>query len=554
MSDNILYSYYNQVQSERDITSTNFTKGQINFKWDAQGNMRFHPAKSYFRIRLKFNNTTGNAPNQVTRPLKPGLGIAPNMYIMDNLFQQMKVRINGKVVSEVTDYVPQIAALKRRIQQSEVRNDTLSKHMELSHGNFWERQNEVIYDGIDNSRLIQVGDSLSRPGHTDEDHIAVGAFGSPIPELYESKVTIANNINGPITLTESRFPISAIFRPGESIFVEAAGIGAHVGVINDLADGGTITLVNASGQPGGNAAELYTPAHIRRCPLTRNVVTQRARQAEYIELIWRPCMGFWQIEDYVSGRLHFELTPVVESSFKNYAIETLLKLTDAQLGEFNFEVVSMLLYAYTGYTKTPYSGTKEYHMQECMMQSQNLTTGTLTNKIFHVDERTTALTLAMQQGDAGFDTRFSRTKFKIRNDAESRLSRYYIQYKGIMLPSVIPDPESKIDGKTQIDYSTQNYYESLHYSGAYQKVNPESILTWKEKGPFYHYEWPMLGSTSTEVCVSTQFDFSWTGVDAGQASPFIGTILVDKPQICLFNHYNTKFSLSISDGVVKSVN
>lgn len=541
----VKYSYYNQVQAERDIQGAQFTRGQINFKWENMGHSLFYPAKSYFRVRVKLTQAGTESP------LLPQSGIAPNMYLVDNMFQQMRMRINGNVISSVDDYVPQISALKRRIQQAESRNDKLGKSLELSHSSFYDRLQVMIGGGIKTERQFHM--------HTEPPTELVAGLGEPIPHLrgawYQVVASPAGTQPGTIIVTTANADgavlplangllLSDIFSVGETIRF-LSGAPQQSGVIlsiNDTTSRMTIQAKTANGLDVATqvfARALHTHLHMRKIAKVPWGI-QRDRQSSFIELIWQPMMGFWQIEDYICGKFHFELTPVVESSLKNYVIES-IGAASADVDTFDFEVVSMLMYGYTGYSETARSGSKEYYTQECFMQAQNLTTASLTNKNFSVNPNTFALSLAIQQGGAGSDTRRSRTKFKLGNNEDLSLQRFYIQYKGVMLPRVIPDP--LYQPVAFVDYTTQNYYEMLHYSGAFNKSVPEDILTWQERGPFYHYEWPNPQNPSTGVSVSTQFAFK----NANAIRDYT-------PQVLLFHHYNNKFTVNMTNGQVTGIN
>jgi hypothetical protein len=530
LANKVDYSYYNQVNPESDLQGSAFTRGQINFKWNNEGHTRLNPSRSYFRVRINLSNATNTGPILDTQ------NIAPNMWLVDNMFQQMRMRINGTVVSSCDDYVPQIAALNRRIISSKSRLDTLGKSLDLSHANFYDRQNVILGNGIKTENQYHI--SLQPVMASEDDGILINEFD------VATQVTISIAVGGPpdidAYLTFTAIPngksVSDIFSVGEWLHITAvAETYGRVSSIDDTLGrvyiGDPIVALQAV-----NAGAVGRS--VRKVPQAP-YPAKRDRQTRSLELIWKPCLGFWNIDDWVCGRFHFEITPVILSTLKNYVIESIGALT-VDPATFHFEVESMLLYGYTGYTSTAISGTKQYQTHECFMQSQNLTTDSLTNKNFSVNPRTFALSLAFAQGDSGADTRYSRTKFKMQNDEELSLTRFYIQYKGVMLPRVIPDPSYLPSANKS--HIAQNYYEMLHYSGAIDKPDCEDIDTWKQRGTYYHFNWPLNDNPSTEVAVSTQFAFK-------TPNP-IATL---KPQVMLFHHYLNSFSVTVSDGVVTSV-
>lgn len=528
------YSYYNQVTCTRDISGDNFNRGQMNFHWDNEGQSMFNPARSYFRVRCKLTNAAGTAP------LFGDADIAPNMYLMDNIFQQMRMRVNGQTVSEIADYIPQISALKRRIQQSEHRSRILGQTMEFSSGSFYARQSEVCPSCFRSNANEPANPGYMGAGTTGA---VIGKFERPAAGFANARITFVSGPPDTITVDRCAYKMSDLVHVGQWLTTNNNG-GQRFQILSivDTDDGGTMSItvgqIVAAGQANIAAGNLnYANGHI---VLPKESLT---RGASEFELIWHPCMGFWQINDFLCGKFNFELTPQTNALMQQYVIESLLPTTNA---DYAFEVVSMILYAYTGYTNKPYTGTLNFSMQECEMQQQNLTTASLTNKTFSVQPNTFALTLAIQTGLAG-DSRYPLTKFKLPLEEELKLVRYYIQYKGIMLPRTIPDPQfiqTTSVNEFSIDYTKHNYYEMLQYSGAFDKTDCEDLFTWQQKGPFYHYEWPLQENAGTEVAVSTQFNWD----DAAT------TINESVPTVLLFSHYLTRLSIRCESGRCKSVN
>ena len=102
---------YEQHAPTRDITSTNFPNGAIHYRFETSGQKWWIPSRSYFRIRCKLTDKDGNQLHNTD-------GIAPNMGLASNLFQSAEFRINDKVVSRISDFMPQIDALETRLSKS----------------------------------------------------------------------------------------------------------------------------------------------------------------------------------------------------------------------------------------------------------------------------------------------------------------------------------------------------------------------------------------------------------------------------------------------------
>ena len=54
---------------------------------------KWNPSKSYLKFRMSLKKGDGT-------PLDTNYGLAPNMFCIDNIFQQIDMRINGVMVSE----------------------------------------------------------------------------------------------------------------------------------------------------------------------------------------------------------------------------------------------------------------------------------------------------------------------------------------------------------------------------------------------------------------------------------------------------------------------
>ena len=109
---------YHQVPPSRDCTTTNFTNGQISFKFQNSGTQWWIPAQSFVRLRVKLTKFNGNA-------LVAGDNIASNMSLASCLFRSAELRINDKTVSRISDFLPQIDALETRLNKSKAWIDSV---------------------------------------------------------------------------------------------------------------------------------------------------------------------------------------------------------------------------------------------------------------------------------------------------------------------------------------------------------------------------------------------------------------------------------------------
>jgi hypothetical protein len=583
------YSVFEQVQCERDISDANFTKGQQNFMFETEGIKSWNPYRSYFRARVQL--TKGDETQLDSRQL-----IALNMFAMDNCYQQMCVKCCGKELSSIQDYVPQIGNLTRRMKNSHQMLKSM-KQLVLSEPDIEQRINDMSAQGNDYSNpwqeKIRPGDvgTVALTGPTTAPLVAstITVLG-----LRADKTAAAGDLqqnHGRFTFTANALgggnqiqlgDTIRITEPGGAYSVDATYVQAVdaqngfftfqvgdnaefgggtnwvvvnsettrrtvVGVgttfTNDFVAGDVIEIEDVKYQVGdvpGDLALSILELPLATVAATANwsrIRTKETRRATNIELIWKPPMGIFDVDDYICGKWKIELTPVVASSLENYVVETVNNIQPGDTAiTYKFKVVDLMFYAYTGYDYGKKASNKSMPLSfiDCRAQSQNLTTTSLTDKTFVVNPSCEALTLFYQSENASSgDTSVSRSKLKIENDEELNLTRFYIKYGGYIRPSPIPDPS--LTGTT--DYISQNFYEQLMYSG--QKLlnsDIEPLETWKKRGMFFHYRFPKRKEKTERAYVSSQF-----------------SALTGRPQVFIVDHFRRNHKINIVDGYVKGV-
>ena len=132
-----------------------------------------------------------------------------------------------------------------------------------------------------------------------------------------------------------------------------------------------------------------------------------------------------------------------------------------------------------------YNGKENYDFTEVRGQPQTITTNSLVNEAFVVNKNSHTFSLAYQKPDAGDETRFSKTKFRMLNDYEKWITRHQLRINGETLPT--PLPQIDTDSGNNRDFATQQYYEMLNYNGTIYLDEPEALEDWFERGPYYSY-------------------------------------------------------------------
>ena len=101
---------YTQVSPSRDATGSNFSNGQIQFKFEHSSDEWMDLSKSYIRMRIDLNDTS--------LVLVDADNVAPAMNMVACMFQSMELQLNGTTISRVSDFVPQIDTLLKRTECS----------------------------------------------------------------------------------------------------------------------------------------------------------------------------------------------------------------------------------------------------------------------------------------------------------------------------------------------------------------------------------------------------------------------------------------------------
>ena len=262
----------------------------------------------------------------------------------------------------------------------------------------------------------------------------------------------------------------------------------------------------------------------------RNIGSRRVK--EY-ELCFKPCMGLFSLDEYLGGNWKLELTPHTNKKYQRYAIESIID-KDPDV-DYKLEVIDLNLYIWKGMAKSVDKGVKDYDFSEIRCQAQTITNQSSLNKAFVVNKNAYKFSIAFQKPDAGDVTNFSKSKFRMLNDYEKRVSRIQLRAFGETLPTPLPDID--FDSANNRDFSTQQYYEMLHYNRSIYLDEPEPLSEWQERGEYYTYVLPKKPNTkANRLYVTTEFK-------------------INNPEnflLLAFDHYYQGFELEYENGMVKS--
>ena len=294
----------------------------------------------------------------------------------------------------------------------------------------------------------------------------------------------------------------------------------------------------------------------------RQVHTNQALGKNEFEVIWRPPLGFFDVEHAIppGGQWNIEFNPANATDFRKNAIESMQQDLEvlrnpSQAGQFDLRIKEFQFYLYIMDAARFDHGDWYLDLQHTRCQTQNIPADctSLIQKNFDVHGKTNRLTLAFQDQSAGSDTRRSRSKLKIRPAEDERgidsslgqdlaLDRFFIQYTNNQKPS--PDYDGtfhSIEGDTrqdQTNFLVHRYVDSLMQADMFHTDGgAESFLDWIRRGPLYHFRWPK-DATENSTRVNVNFKFATRFADNLQH------------QIVLFSQWRTAYKIKHKNGRV----
>lgn len=517
-------TWYQEISPERNVEGVNFTTGEINFNWTFDSRGYWNPYRSYIKMRIRLNKpeTKIGAKTYPERQLSVNDRIAPSMFLFENLFQSMAISLNSIELSSISDYVPQVSALKYRMYKSDDHLNSYGSLTDFSQSDVWSRINDVSSDGYEsrntNSKTIIPGFVKSFANTTyilaDDSSKVTGVTGSTSDDPDFKKY---------------------LFVGDQVSFIDTSKVEDGTGLNVEEKNTYTVTAITSKSEivvtPKVNGTFTANKTQVVKIGYRK-----QSRRVQEFEIIAKPPLGFFDIDGWLpsaNGIYNLRLTPHASTVFQKYCIESVG--ADKVPGkDFNFQILSMNMYLMKGLGPAVIDKDMQFTIKEVRAQSQNITTNSLTQKTFQVHPQCVELSMAFQYPGAGYsDTTKPATKF-LSNGDELNLERYWISFGGRQLPS--PIPSLKFEPST--DFFTQRYVETLQYSGGVNtKTAYEPFEKWKERGVYFHHAGYGMGYKPDRVYISTQFS----------------KLGANKPNILLFDHYTKKIAINIKSSVLQNV-
>lgn len=511
MQQKITEQHPEQVNAARDLVDDAFARGVIKFHWNMSSMYRWNPYRSYIKMRVQLSLANGDQ-------LETHENIAPNMYMGHCFWNQIIAKCKDVPVSQLDDYVAQVGALRERFNVSESRKNSLLKELNMSSAYRSEREQQVCSDGF-----------LNREAHNMWPWNSLKQDDQKEPENDEEFLVAANELTrlvyqanggggGRVTLTETNLEV------GDWIFIREGANAGYIGRI-DTVVAGSVVLDRPMVEQA--ATEIQNALYYSK---TEPVPTRRTKT---FEIIFRPCIGLFQLDEWMGGDWTLEMHPHTVTKFKKHVIESLANKNPGV--DYDVQVKYMGLYLWKGKAGTVAQGEKKYMMNEIRCQMQTITDSSYQNKSFVVKPKSHTLTMAFQKQNAGELTQWSRSKFICANRDDLKLQQWQMRMNGVARP--IPTPSIEYDDTIGLDYTSQYYYDNMMYLRNFYIDDPESLREWQERGPYYSLVLrDGMDSKVNDVVISTKF-----------------SALSESVSLALFDHYNCGFALQYSGGVVTKV-
>jgi hypothetical protein len=521
---------FQQISSTRDATGTNFPNGAIEYKFSTSGSRWWVPEETYLRIRVKLTDGAGNQ-------LTTGHGIAPNLNMMNNLFQSAEFQINNKTVSRISDFMGQIGMVETRLGKSKAWRDGVGSSLSMLSPDLEQRIAEVSSDEkyIDEVKIDLLTVDHKQIGYEDVNAVEYDAGTTTI--TFEdnkggggtagSSSTVGKwSIGDIITFTGTSVPAGSRNKPVRVIARTDQTLVVEAGMTDDFTAGSIV----AGNRQFTKSVEIVS---------AKNVNTVRAwdgLKASEFELIWTPPLSIFKLGHPLppNGNYSLILNPQPDSIYKSLAVETVATKTAG--ADFQFEIQSMFLYVKTIEGERVENLTYLLDLEPIRCISDKIISADMNQRQFDVPPSTYALTIAYQDEKASSDnTTFSASRFKVDNNLQNSLTRFYIQYAGLQLPQ--PDADPRHGG--EVVQLQQRYAETMLNSGMwFDPISGESFKEWLDLGMLLHFAFPKDGTDHSTRCVVDQ-QFSDAGITAGR--------------ILLFAHYREVGIVKIENSRVVDV-
>jgi hypothetical protein len=538
---------FQEVQSLRSIVGSNFPDGEIVFRWTYGSSKYWIPNKSYLKIRLALTNSNGSRI-QVSDAITYAMNTVPL------LFQASQYKISDMTVCSITQNLPQIDTLKNRMYKSDAwlqsigqsnnnwchsyakreRNMFMSGGHNINFLNPYRRWSEILAD----ASIIVTNTVSVLPSDTGEYKMTF-AVGTPnltlIKGLQVGDIVEYQTIDD--ATTNRRLKSAGVITKIETLVITF------------------LPFLNAHQQVAIAVTPGLFEMNLHRHDFYDEDYSQNAQE---VELIWFPTLSIFDSVKHAipcgSTKQEFTLTPFPDTVYQKNAIESRKRDVNNSLtggdDTFLLTVKDMRFYILTcDSNKIQDNFDFMLDLNEIQCQSTPITS-IQQQQSLDVISSTNGITLAFQDSAVLNNSLYSMTKFKIRDEIELNLTRYYIRYSG-QVPQPDFEGELKIIGTGNtalLDIGKRDRLKDIYnrtkiYDGTFFTEQPESLEVYRSRGMYIYHPFPKTASSkNTRVYVQVNFS-SLNDSEGAQQQPFL----------LLFSHYKKAVVLNVSNGRIIGV-
>ncbi len=503
-NDGRINGRHRQVPPLRGIQNDNFASGNINYRFELGSTQYWVPSKSYLRCKIDITDENGDI-------LLVNDNIAPSMGLMSHLFKSAEFRIGQQTVSRISDNMPRIDSLRKRIRKSKSWMDTVGRSLNFWSPDFKQRQQDVCLGPVASDYV-----EYEREEMKINETASNADGGNDIILSAEVDLHLRGVKNG--DLISYRDVVYTILGIGPDRVIVGENIAGAVAGIDDF----TFAIKQPNEYLGSD---------------------NKPRRAKTHELIWVPPLSIFEYTKPLPvGRYELSLTPNTLNDFQQRCIESIGAKVAGTDYKVSIKELNLYIYQYDG----PRVSTTEYlvDMDEIRCQRTVLddNNGGRQMKQFDVSPSTYALTLAFGDTKATQSTEYSESKFKVGKSTESdkseSLSGYYISFGGQQQPS--PDADPVYDPDNGVDNIAREYVDTLLATGAiYDSGGAETIQEWSARGRYYTKVFDRdRDARDTRVTLSMGFNVPFTNNEA---------------EVLLFDHYRSVAVVTVENGAVTNI-
>ena len=521
-----------EVNCQRAIPG-NFQAGLQDFVFSIGRPSCFIPSKSYFRVELKL---TG--PDGATAPtIRQQVAFAENC--VANMYNNAYFLAGGQSVSQVTNYLPQAAALEYRTSTSNAWLKSVGQSAFTYNPNLSSRISAVSSDSAPAAFSQDEGKDLTyRPTTAGnflaaEVQVTATTASTNVPAGAGGGVVDAVFTYGAIVGTNTLFATGGAVNVGDTLVVAGSKFTIRT-IVDDL----NMTVFPAP--LSGLAAS--TDWYIVRRAAKATDASLEGKNSIYV--IWKPSvMGIFNHPGVLgSGDYRIQLNP--SSDFRTSAVETKNPDYTVVATSYAFTVQNVVFYAAVARMELP-DVIEQLRLTEFAVLTKNITAAAGNQFQFTVPPSTKALYVAIQAGSSGSNPKYPPGRFVV-DGQELNLTGIQVTYANQTKPMTRWLSGFAPIGATSsnTNYMTQAYYQSAVEGGrAMMAGGIESEADWLSRGPFMCFRFDKdFSDRSTEVQV--QIDYG-TYVN--------GPVWDANTKLLLIAEYTNRVDITTQGGLVVSV-